>query len=98
MFISGITCKYTRSVQLLALTLFAAARFVEHTIATDLRGGYQVVVADLNHDGKPDLIALASGLNELVWFENPGWRKHTLVGNISRAINCVAWDTDGDGI
>src|SRR5262249_25087640 len=74
------------------------AQFTERTIATDLRGGYQVVVADINHDGKPDLIALASGMKELVWFENPSWRKHTLIGNISQMINCAAWDTDGDGI
>lgn len=74
------------------------ARFLEHTITTDLRGGYQVVAADLNHDGKPDLIALASGMKELVWFENPGWQRHVLVGNLSGAINCAAWDTDGDGI
>src|SRR5262245_5926193 len=74
------------------------AAFAEHTIATDLKGGYQVVATDINRDGKPDLIALASGMNELVWFENPGWRRHGLVGNISRAINCAAWDVDGDGI
>src|SRR5690349_22771409 len=54
-------------------------KFAEHAIATDLRGGYQVVVADLNHDGKPDIIALASGMKELVWFENPGWQRHVLV-------------------
>src|SRR5262245_49108898 len=74
------------------------ARFAEHTIATDLAGGYQVVVADINHDGKPDLIALASGLKELAWFENPNWQRHVLVSNISRPINCAAWDVDGDGI
>ncbi|MCI0525069.1 MAG: VCBS repeat-containing protein, partial [Acidobacteria bacterium] len=74
------------------------ATFIEHTIATDLKGGYQVVATDINHDGKPDLIALGSGMNELVWFENPGWRRHALVSNISRAINCAVWDTDGDGI
>jgi FG-GAP-like repeat len=74
------------------------ATFTEHTIATDLRGGYQVVATDINRDGKPDLIALGSGMNELIWFENPGWRRHALVGNISRAINCAAWDIDGDGI
>src|SRR5574341_1522676 len=68
------------------------AKFTEHTIATDLRGGYQVVVTDINRDGKPDLIALASGMNELIWFENPGWQRHTLAVNISRAINCAAWD------
>jgi len=42
-------------------------QFTEHTIANDLEGGYQVVAADVNHDGKMDLIALASGQSELVW-------------------------------
>jgi aldos-2-ulose dehydratase/isomerase family protein/VCBS repeat protein len=75
-----------------------AARFAEHTIATDLNGGYQVVVSDINRDGKPDLIVVASGMKELIWFENPGWQRHVIVGNISRPINCAAWDVDGDGI
>ncbi|HVP49531.1 MAG TPA: FG-GAP-like repeat-containing protein [Bryobacteraceae bacterium] len=74
------------------------ARFAEHTIATGLKGGYQVVAADLNHDGKPDLIALASGMPELVWYENPTWERHVIAGGFSRMINCAAWDTDGDGI
>ena len=74
------------------------ARFAEHTIATGLKGGYQVVIADLNHDGKPDLIALASGMPELVWYENPTWERHVIVGGFTRMINCAAWDTDGDGI
>jgi FG-GAP-like repeat len=74
------------------------ANFAEHTIATGLVGGYQVVVSDINHDGKPDLIALASGLSELAWFENPGWQRHVLIDNIARPINCAAWDIDGDGI
>ena len=76
----------------------APTSFREHTIATDLTGGYQVVVSDVNDDGKPDLIALASGLTELVWFENPGWQRHVIVSGISRPINCTAWDIDGDGI
>src|SRR5437764_3075892 len=65
------------------------ARFTEHTIATGLRGGYQVVVADLNHDGKPDLIALASGLRDLVWFEGPKWERHVLATGQNRMINCT---------
>ena len=76
----------------------AAPRFAEHSIATDLIGGYQVVVSDINHDGKPDLIAVASGMKELVWFENPGWQRHVIAANISRPINCAAWDIDGDRI
>jgi hypothetical protein len=86
---------------MLALPLLAAtppARFSEHTIATDLKGGYQVVAADLNHDGKPDLIALASGMAELVWYENPGWQRRVIAGGLSRMINCAVLDADGDGI
>ena len=48
-----------------------AGQFREHLIAQDLRGAYQVVVADLNKDGRPDLMGLASNIEELVWFENP---------------------------
>jgi len=81
-----------------ALSAAGPARFVEHTIATGLTGGYQVVIADLNHDGKPDIIALASGMPELVWYENPTWERHVIAGGFSRMINCAAWDADGDGI
>ena len=86
---------------LIAGHLFAAtppAEFAEHQIAADLKGGYQVVIADLNNDGKPDIIALASGMKDLVWYENPTWRKHVLAEGLSHMINLAAWDTDGDGI
>jgi hypothetical protein len=71
--------------------LFAASQlpFTAQTIASDLRGGYQVVVADLNQDGKPDVIALASGMPELVWYENPTWARHVIARGLSRMINCV---------
>jgi hypothetical protein len=67
-------------------------RFREHTIATDLKGGYQVVVCDVNHDGKPDLIALGSGMTELVWFENPGWQRHVLAHGLPQMINLACAD------
>ncbi len=81
-----------------ALSAAPPARFAEHTVATGLTGGYQVVAADVNHDGKIDLIALASGMTELVWFENPGWQRHVIAANLSGMINLAAWDFDGDGI
>lgn len=84
----------------LAVPLSAAPplNFREHTVADDLRGGYQVVPVDVNHDGKIDLIALASGMTELLWFENPTWERHVIAGNLPRMINLAAWDIDGDGI
>jgi hypothetical protein len=74
----------------------AQAHFTEHTIATGLTGGYQVVVADLNRDGKPDLIALASGLPELVWYENPNWERHVIAGGLAHMINCAVVDVNGE--
>lgn len=74
------------------------ARFVAHTIATGLRGGYQVIAVDVNHDGKPDLVAVSSNLPELVWFENPSWARHVIAGGFTGLINVAAADLEGDGI
>lgn len=76
----------------------SAVSFTAHEIGTGLRGGYQVVVADLNKDGKPDVIALASGVPDLVWYENPGWQRHVITGGNAGMINVAANDLDGDGI
>ena len=75
------------------------AQFAEHTVAGGLRRGYQVVIADLNHDGKPDLIALAQGIPELVWYENPGWERHVIAGGFTEMINlAVVASARADGI
>jgi hypothetical protein len=76
----------------LMLVSLLAANFKEQVIATDLKGGYQVVAADLNHDGKPDLIALASGMTDLVWFENPTWERHVIASGLTGMINLAFWN------
>ena len=73
-------------------------RLVAHTIDADLAGGYQPVVVDLNRDGRLDVIGLSTRLDELAWYENPGWERHVLTRGITRAINAAARDIDGDGI
>ncbi len=80
--------------------LFAAAalQFTPQTIATDLKGGYQVVAVDMNKDGRPDLLALASGMSELVWYENPTWQRHVIVSDVKRMINVWPMDVDKDGV
>jgi hypothetical protein len=57
-----------------------------------------VVVADLNRDGRPDLVALGSQMPELVWFENPGWQRHVITTGAPRMINLDVADADGDGV
>jgi hypothetical protein len=82
------------------LALFAAGvllgqnmHFEEKTLAADLTGGYQVVACDVNGDGKPDLIALPSDMPDLVWFENPGWQRHTLASGLHNMINLACWSS-----
>ena len=57
-----------------------------------------MIAADLNRDGKPDLIAVASNLPDLVWFENPTWTRHVIATGFTGLINVAAADLDGDGI
>jgi FG-GAP-like repeat/FG-GAP repeat len=80
-----------------ALFSFAAAaaqpmHFQKRVLADDLAGGYQVVACDVNGDGKLDLIALASNMTDLVWFENPSWQRHVLATNLRRMINLACWN------
>jgi hypothetical protein len=71
---------------------------VEHTVATGLRGGYHVTAADINKDGKTDLLAVATGAKvDLVWFENPAWTPHVMASGFPGMINADAFDTDKDG-
>lgn len=73
------------------------AQFEARVLAADLRGGYQVVATDINKDGKLDLVALASGMTELLWFEAPNWERHVLATGLKRMINTWPLDVDNDG-
>ncbi len=73
-------------------------RFRERVISKSLKLGYQLVAADLNGDGKKDLIAVDEQATELAWFENPGWERHLLATNVPRPLNAACWDLDGDGV
>lgn len=73
-------------------------RFEPSTITTSIKMGYQLIAADLNGDGRRDLIALDERGTELTWYENPSWDRHVLAAGISRPINAECHDTDGDRI
>ena len=92
-------------MRLFWLLLLAAAvpgadssRWRATTITDSLKMGYQLVVADLNRDGRPDIIEVDERGTELAWFENPGWQRHVIVKDVPRTINLDVYDYDGDGI
>ncbi|CAN5916290.1 VCBS repeat-containing protein [soil metagenome] len=72
-------------------------RFERIVIDDDFPGGYQVEVADVNGDGKPDIIALGGGT--CAWYENPTWTKRiiTTPDQTPGIISSAAADLDGDG-
>ncbi|MBM3811108.1 MAG: VCBS repeat-containing protein [Acidimicrobiia bacterium] len=85
--------------------LCAAAAFADgpvefrpHLMEGNIGGGYAVMVADLNKDGKPDVVGLTQRIRELAWYENPGWQRHVLINDMPGLVNMAAADIDGDGI
>jgi hypothetical protein len=72
-------------------------QFEAQEIAKDLKIGYAVTVADINGDGKPDIIVVDK--HRVVWYENPSWKMHTIIEGMTKPDNvCIAMlDIDGDG-
>lgn len=58
---------------------------------------YALAVADVDGDGKPDVVALSE--DALLWYRNPDWSKHEILrGELARDHVCIApLDIDGDG-
>jgi hypothetical protein len=75
-----------------------SVRFQEHTIEANIPGGYALIVADVNHDGKPDVIGVSQQVKDLSWYENPTWQPHVIVRDTKAMVNLAATDLDGDGI
>jgi hypothetical protein len=48
------------------------------TLDPDFPSGYQVEIADLDGDGRPDVVGLGGGT--CAWYENPGWKKRIITG------------------
>ena len=59
---------------------------------------YAVTVADVDHDGDTDIVALTE--NRVVWYEQPGWAAHVILQDQTPLDNvCIApHDIDGDGL
>ncbi len=53
-------------------------QFERVVIDDNFPGAYQVEVADVNADGKPDLVVVGGGT--CAWYENPAWTKRVITG------------------
>jgi hypothetical protein len=71
--------------------------FDRHVIDANMPGGYQVEVADVNGDKRPDIVAL--GGSTCAWYENPTWKKRIVTSGKQTPgiISTATADLDGDG-
>jgi len=66
-------------------------------VDTKVEIGYGLAIADVNGDGKPDI--LLADKNTIQWYQNPSWEKHIIAANLTEKDHvCIAaQDIDGDG-
>lgn len=66
-------------------------------IDTSLTVGYAVLLVDVNGDGKKDIVVVDT--NRVVWYENPTWKRRSIIEGVTKPDNvCIAaYDIDGDG-
>ena len=86
---------------LLPLAAFAAngpaPKFRAVDIDTKVEIGYGIAIADVDGDGKPDIVL--ADKKTIQWYRNPSWEKFVIAENLTEQDNvCVAArDIDGDG-
>jgi hypothetical protein len=72
-------------------------KFRAVTIDTKIEIGYGVTIADVDGDGRRDI--LLADKKQFVWYRSPSWEKFVLAENLTPQDNvCIAADDiDGDG-
>src|ERR1700686_2914661 len=72
-------------------------KFKMQEIASDLTVGYAVIVADINEDGKPDIVVVDT--KRVVWYENPTWKMRTIIEGQTKPdnVSIAAYDIAGTG-
>jgi len=72
--------------------------FKEQVIDPNAGVGYAVTVADINHDGKTDIVVVTENPDQVVWYENPSWTRRIIVEGFPKLPVCVQpLDVDNDG-
>jgi len=73
--------------------------FKEQVIDPDAGVGYAVTVADINHDGKTDIVVVTENPDQVVWYENPSWTRRIIVEGFPKLPVCVQpLDVNNDGL
>ncbi|MDE0479716.1 MAG: VCBS repeat-containing protein [Gammaproteobacteria bacterium] len=71
--------------------------FDRQVLDEEFQGGYGVDFADIDGDGRTDLVAWATNPGQLAWFRNPDWDKYAVTSTMQGNIDSAPLDIDGDG-
>lgn len=69
----------------------------KHMISANEPGATNILIADLNGDGRNDFIGSRGHGVGVVWFENPSWRARQIDTRIMGPHSLAVGDIDGDG-
>jgi hypothetical protein len=77
----------------------AIPSFREEAIETQSGGpGYNSCLADINGDGKLDIVLVTENKDQVLWYENPSWKRHIITtGHPKLPEPITPFDVDGDG-
>jgi hypothetical protein len=72
-------------------------KFLPQEVDATLGVGYAVLLVDVDHDGKRDIVVVDQ--TRVIWYANPDWRQRTIIQGGTKPDNvCIdAHDIDGDG-
>jgi hypothetical protein len=68
-----------------------------HWIAREQDGATNILMADVNGDGKTDFVASRGHGQGIVWFEAPGWTPREIHPTLRGPHSLAVGDIDGDG-
>ena len=79
------------------VALGAQPKFKAVEIDKEIQIGYGIAAADVNGDKKLDLVLADKA--QIVWYENPSWKKHVIAEKLTQRDHvCIAAaDINGDG-
>ena len=69
----------------------------KHMVAAKQPGATNIHPADVNGDGKVDLLASRGHGQGIVWFEAPDWKEHVIHPTLTGPHCLTVTDLDGDG-
>lgn len=69
----------------------------KHVLATEQEGATNILIAELNGDGKADFIASRGHGKGILWFEAPDFKMHEINAGLEGPHSLAVGDIDGDG-